>query len=100
MTDAEIVEAMEKLPDIVADALYNFKVAGLEKERLHAKTFLEFRARSAGVKTSVAEIEALVTADLDCYKAALNEIEKESEYVKYNERLMAAKKMAAMRSAF
>jgi len=100
MTDAEIVEAMEKLPDIVADALYNFKAAGLENERLHAKTFLEFRARSAGVKTSVAEIEALVTADLDCYKAALNEIEKESEYVKYNERLMAAKRMASMRAAF
>jgi hypothetical protein len=48
----------------------------------------------------VAEIEAMVKSDVDCYKAALNEVEKESEYVKLNEKLMAAKKMAAMRTAF
>ena len=37
---------------------------------------------------------------LNTYMAALNEIEKESEYVKFNEKLMAAKKMCAMRTAF
>lgn len=100
MTDAEIVAAMETLPDIVADALYNFKTAGIDKERLHAKTFLELKARSVGEKVTVAEIDAMVKVDLECYKASLNEVEKESSYVKYNERLMAAKKMAAMRAAF
>lgn len=91
---------METLPDVVGDALYNFKAATIEKERLCAKTFLEFKARSAGEKITVAEIEAMVKADVDCYKAALNEVEKESEYVKFNERLMACKRMAAMRTAF
>jgi hypothetical protein len=65
----------------------------IDKERLCAKTFLEFKARSAGEKITVAEIEAMVKADVDCYKAALNEVEKESEYTKWNEKLMAAKKM-------
>jgi len=100
MTNAEIEEAMETLPDIVGDALYNFKAAMIDKENLCAKTFLEFKARSAGEKITVAEIEAMVKADVDCYKAALNEVEKESEYTKWNEKLMAAKKMAAMRTAF
>ncbi len=100
MTDAEIIEAMDTLPDIVADALYIFKAAGIDKERLHAKTFLEFKARSVGEKITVAEIEAMVKADVDCYKAALAEVEKESQYVKFNERLMAAKKQAAMRTSF
>jgi hypothetical protein len=100
MTNAEIESAMETLPEIVGDALYNFKAAMVEKERLCAKTFLELKARSAGEKITVAEIEAMVKADVDCYKAALNEVEKESEYTKWNEKLMAAKKMAAMRTAF
>jgi hypothetical protein len=100
MTNAEIEAAMETLPDIVGDALYNFKTAIIDKERLCAKTFLEIKARSAGEKITVAEIEAMVKADVDCYKAALNEVEKESEYTKWNEKLMAAKKMAAMRTAF
>lgn len=100
MTNAEIEAAMETLPDIVGDALYNFKAAMIDKERLCAKTFLEFKARSAGEKITVAEIESMVKADLDCYKAALLEVERESEYVKWNEKLMAAKKLCAMRTAF
>lgn len=100
MTNAEIEAAMETLPDIVGDALYNFKAAIIDKERLCAKTFLEFKARSAGEKITVAEIEAMVKADVDCYKAALNEVSWESEYTKWNEKLMAAKKMASLRSAF
>lgn len=100
MTNAEIEAAMETLPDVVGDALYNFKSAIIDKERLCAKTFLEFKARSAGEKITVAEIEAMVKADVDCYKAALHEVERESEYVKWNEKLMAAKKLASLRSAF
>lgn len=100
MTNAEIEVAMGNLPDTVADALYSYKSAIIDKERLCAKTFLEIKARSAGEKITVAEIEAMVRADLDCYKASLNEVEKESEYVRFNEKLMAAKKLAALRTAF
>lgn len=100
MTNAEIEVAMETLPDIVGDALYNFKAAIVDKERLCAKTFLEFKARSVGEKITVAEIDAMVKADIGCYKAALNEVEKESEYVKWNEKLLAAKKLASLRTAF
>lgn len=100
MTNAEIEAAMETLPDIVGDALYNFKAAMIDKERLCAKTFLELKARSAGEKITVAEIEAMVKADTECYEAALQEVQMESAYVKFNEKLMAAKKMCAMRTAF
>lgn len=100
MTNAEIESAMETLPDIVADALYNFKTAIIDKERICAKTFLEFKARSVGEKITVAEIDAMVKSDVDCYKAALLEVERESAYVKWNEKLMAAKKLASMRTAF
>ena len=100
MTDAEIVEALESLPDVVADALRLFKTAIIDKERLRAKTFLEIKARNAGAKTTIAEIDAMVLADVDCYKAALKEVEMESAYIKFNERLMAAKKMSAMRASF
>ncbi len=37
---------------------------------------------------------------LNTYMAALNEIEKESEYVKFNEKLLAAKKLSSLRTAF
>ncbi len=100
MTNAEIEAAMETLPDVVGDALYNFKAAMVDKERLCAKTFLEIKARSVGEKITVAEIDAMVKADVDCYKAALNEVAMESEYTKWNEKLMAAKKMCSMRTAF
>lgn len=100
MTNAEIEAAMETLPDVVGDALYNYKMAIIDKERLCAKTFLEFKARSVGEKITIAEIEAMVTADLECYKAAMEEAKQESEFTKWNEKLMAAKKMAAMRTAF
>lgn len=100
MTNEEIVDVMDRYPDQVADALELFKKAGIEKERLHAKTFLEIKARSAGEKITIAEIEAMVKADLECYKAALYEVEMESLYMKFYEKLMAAKKQASMRAAF
>jgi hypothetical protein len=100
MNDAEITTILDTFPDKVAEALERFRTAGVEKDRVYARAYLEFKARSAGEKITASEIESMVKADQRYYEAALDEITAESGYVKAHERLMAAKKQASMRAAF
>lgn len=95
-----IDEILEKYPDLTADALERFKTAAVEKERVYAKSYLEIKARTAGEKVTVGEIDALIKSSPEWYAAAMEEIKAESGWTRCNERLMAAKKQAALRAAF
>lgn len=100
MTNAEIDEILGTYPDKVADALLDWRKAELEAKRTYAKEYLDTKAQAAGEKVTVGEIEAKVRAGSTHYKAVLEEITAESGYVRANERLMSAKKLASIRAAF
>lgn len=100
MQNVDIEAALDELPDKVADALFRFKEASLERERIYSKSFLEIKARSAGEKVTVAEMDATIKSDDHYHQACLDEITAEAEWTRVNEKLMAAKKQAAMRTAF
>jgi hypothetical protein len=95
-----IEEILETYPDLTADALARFKTASVEKERIYSKSYLEIKARTAGEKITVGEIDALIKTSAEWYSAAMEEIKAESEWTRCTERLMAAKKQAAFRTAF
>jgi hypothetical protein len=99
MDAREMTEVMDTYPDLVADALAAWKKAGIEKDRIFARAYLELKARSVGLgKVTVSELESNVRALDEHYKAALDEVIAESEYVRVYEKLMSAKKQASMRS--
>jgi hypothetical protein len=98
MDIGEMTEVMDTYPDLVADALATWKRAGIEKDRIFARQYLELKARSVGLgKVTVSELESNVRATEEHYQAALAEVVAESEYVRVYEKLMSAKKQASMR---
>lgn len=98
---SSIEEELNSLPDQVADAQEKWKTATLEKHREYSRLFLSFKAkRVGGEKPTVDELKAMVLNDGGYYKLCQEEIMAESAYTRVLERLMAAKKMANMRSAF
>lgn len=100
MENSEITDALETLPDLVADALLAWKTAEANAERCYAKEYLETKARAGGEKITMGEIEATVRGGDAHYLAKMETIKAESEYTRLKERLYAAKRLAEMRSAF
>lgn len=101
MDNAEMMEVLDNYPDMVADALAAWKRAGIEKDRIFARQYLELKARSVGLgKVTVSELESNVRATEEHYQAALAEVVAESEYVRVSEKLMAVKKMVGFKGGF
>jgi hypothetical protein len=101
MDDAQISGILDRYPDLVAEAQRKFKTATLERERLEAKTYLRLKAQAVGgEKLTVEDLKSKVRSDDECYKANLEEIMFEADWTKLYEKLLAAKTMAKMRSAF
>jgi hypothetical protein len=95
-----IEAVLDTYPDLSADALERFRAAGVEKERVYAKAYLEIKAQSAGEKITVGEIDAMIKASAPWYAAAMEEVKAESDWTRKNETLMASKKAAALKGAF
>ncbi len=95
-----IEEELKFLPDSVADALGKWRLKTAEKKREYARLFLSFKASMADRNASTAWIKCLVENDQGYYEICLDEIIKESHYVRLYERLMCAKRSAQMRTAF
>lgn len=89
---------LETLPDDVAISLIAWRTASLDREKLEAALYL--RHKNEAEKRTVNEIEALIHLDETRYKAKLKEAVAEAEYHKLYERLMAAKRLSALRTAF
>lgn len=97
-SNSQIADALEKLPDQVADSLLSWRRATLEREKLEAILFLRFKGGE--FKRTGSEIEAMVQSDGGRFEACLNEAKAESEYNRLNERLLSFKKLASLRVAF
>jgi len=95
-----IENVLEQYPDLRADSLQRFRAAGVEKERVYAKAYLEIKAQSAGEKITVGEIDATIKASAPWYAAAMEEVKAESQYERDSEILMSAKKLASLKGAF
>lgn len=95
-----IEEELKDLPDRVADALGKWRFKTADKKREAARLLLTFKAQHAGEGLTMTELKAMVQNDQGYYQICLDEIMEESRYIRTLERLLAAKKLASLRSAF
>lgn len=100
MNESEITEILDTYPDKVADAqkFWKAKESGLKHER--ARVYLDFKAKLVGSEPTQGDLKAMVENDMGIYKLALECVTAESEYTRLMEKLMAAKRLASMRTAF
>jgi hypothetical protein len=96
--NAGIEKTLEDFPDIVAQALLRWRKSTLDREKVEAMLYLKFKAES-GDRTAT-ELRALINNSDERYEAVLQEISFESVYNAKNETLLAAKKLASLRTAF
>ena len=96
--NAEIEDALTRGPDELHDALFAWRKATLERERTESGLYTKFKGQDKG--RTADEIKALVRADGERYAAVLVELTAEAEHTRVYERLLAAKKLAGLRTAF
>ena len=94
----DVEKALDELPDQVAEALTNWRIATLNREKFEALLYSRFKGTHFGI-TSI-EIKALINQDNERYDYVLNEIKAEADYKRLEERLMAIKKRAALRTHY
>ena len=90
--------ALEKLPDQVADALQRWRRATLDREKVEALLYLQFRGGE--FKRTADEIKSMVRSDGGRYEACMKEAMAESEYTRLDQRLMSWKRLASLRTAY
>jgi hypothetical protein len=98
LTNADIDRTLNETPDLIANALETWRMATLEREKIEALLYLQFKGD--GEKRTADELKAMVRSDGSRYRVVLDEIKAESEYTRLYERLLAAKKAASLRTAF
>lgn len=94
----EIEKAITELPDLVAHRLHDWMVAKLDREKTEALLHMEHKATES--KKTTEDLKALVRSDQRRYEAMMNEIKAETEYKRLYEKLLSAKKLADLRTAF
>jgi hypothetical protein len=95
---SDLEEALETLPEVVAQCLLNWRKATLDREKTEASLYLQFKGLDAG-KTAT-EIKAMIHESKERYEAVLSEISCESVYTAKYETLLAMKHKARLREAF
>ncbi len=96
--NGEIEQELIDLPEMVADSLLKWRTKTLEREKTDALLYLRFKAGEPG--RTATEIKALINSSEGHFSANLEEAKAESRYTFLNEKLMAAKKVASLRTAF
>lgn len=97
---AGIGDDLNTLPDRVADAQMAWKAKEAELKHERARVYLSYKAKLAGTDPTQGDLRAMVENDENIYRLALECVTAESEFTRLMEKLMAAKRMAAMRTAF
>ena len=97
-TNIQIEHDLESLPDKVADLLLLWRKASLEREKAEALLYLKFKGEDK--ELTATEIRAMVHSDDGRYIAMMEEIKAESLYTRYYEKLLSAKKLSSLRTAF
>jgi secreted Zn-dependent insulinase-like peptidase len=94
----DIDNALETLPDLVAEELMKWRIATLEREKVEALLYARFKGEDK--ERTATEIKALIHANGMRYAAVLEEIKSEAGYERIYEKLMSSKKRADLRNAF
>lgn len=94
----EIEQQLAEGPDQVANALIKWRMATLDREK--AEALLYARLKGEDDNRTATEIKELIRADNGRYEMVVSEIKAEAEYNRYYEKLMSAKKISALRTAF
>jgi hypothetical protein len=98
MSHVDLEKQLTELPDLVAQCLLDWRTSTLERERIEAKLYLGIKAKYPDEKA--ADIKARLNESDERYRAVLLEITQESIYNAKLETLMAAKKLASLRTAY
>jgi hypothetical protein len=98
LINSDLENELQALPDKVADALLNWRLATLDREKTDALLYASIKGADKGLTAT--EIKAMIQGDQGHYNAVLAEIKAESEYKRTDEILMAKKKLASLRTAF
>jgi hypothetical protein len=96
--NADIEKDLQELPDQVASALEDWNIKKLEREKVEALLHMAFKA--SDLRMTVADVKAATHADGKRYQATLEEIKAETQYNRLYEKLMSAKKLASLRTAY
>lgn len=102
LTNAQVEEQLEELPDKVAEALLVWRKATIERETVEAILFVEKKkaALASGGPAGDDYIKSLVRSDENRRAACECEAAAESIHCRLYERLLGAKRQAAVRAAF
>lgn len=98
MSNLDIEKALEELPEKVSQALENWRIATLEREKTEALLYISIKGKNPD--KTIGEIKSALNASVSRYDAVLAEIKAESEYTFLYEKLLSAKKRASLRIAF
>lgn len=98
MSNQDIEKTLTDGPDDVAEALKNWRLATLNREK--AEALLYVRLKGEDKDRSATEIKALIHADSIRHDLMVKEILAESNYTLLYERLLGAKKIASIRTAY
>lgn len=96
--NAQTEEILEKGPEEVSKALLNWRRATLEREKTESRVYLRLKAQNPD-KTAT-ELKYMLHDDLERYEAVLQEISFEAVFTSKEQTLLAAKKLASLRTAF
>jgi hypothetical protein len=95
-----VEEELRDLPDRVADAQRFWKAKEAELKHERARVYLSFKSKLVGTEPTQGDLKAMVENDMGIYQLSLDCVTAESEYTRLMEKLMAAKRLASLRSAF
>lgn len=95
--NAQIEADLETLPYEVAAALMAWRIATLDRERIESLLHARLRVDD---DLTMADIKSAINGDPERYEAVLNEIKAEAAYNRLYERLLSAKKLASLRTAY
>ncbi len=98
LDNSEIERDMNQLPDVVANALLDWRKATIARETWEARTILSSRA--SGMAMSWEQARLAVKASDEWVRLSTAEASHEAEHARLYERLMATKKTAGIRTAY
>ena len=98
MSDQDTEAILLNFPDLVADALIKWREATLAREKTEALLYLSFKGQDTD--RSATEIKAMINSSESRFKDVLTEIQAEGEYNRLYEKLLGAKKIASLRTAY
>ena len=94
------VQILTEYPDKIAFAYLRWKARESKTRQLEAKKYMSLKAEAADKKVTEAHLGRCLDEDKEVYKARLRVILAESRHMRLYEKLMSAKKLSDIRTAY